>query len=445
MSIDNARAKVYSGKLLARGTEPYLTILWDRMRTVVTTDVPTMAVDKANRLYINPEFTNKLSSPVVSYVLLHETLHVALGHAKTFDEVGGEHATETQRFCWNVATDLYIQQLLAKHHEVNEPKGIIRLDGEIPKVGGRFLDVPGLEPSMSSKQYYALLLPLYEQQAQQQDAGEEADDGQPGDSEDGDEGDSGQSGGLQDESSDSQPQALDPADAGSASDGQPKPWEVDSTGADEAMLDESLKEMAREIATGNHAGNIAGELRSSIEHRLVNKQVDPFKTLARIVRGESESSKGRKVYTYRRLSRRQQPGMARRLGYKRLQPDVSIIIDMSGSMAGLGEKCLTAIAQGTKKLYRPRVVGFDTVVQSAKRITNAKQFNFQPLGGTAMDDAVVQEDKLRPNAIVVVTDGETNWPKQPTRAKLIIALVAKCRWETPPWATVIDCSEGEVN
>jgi predicted metal-dependent peptidase len=431
MSIDQARAKVYSGKLLARGTEPYLTILWDRMRTVVTTDVPTMAVDKANRLYINPDFTSKLSSPVVSYVLLHETLHVALGHAKTFDEVGGEHATETQRFCWNVATDLYIQQLLARHHECNEPKGIIRLDGEVPKVGGKFLDVPGLEPSMSSKQYYALLLPLYEQQGDQQ--------------EDGDQGDSGESGDSQGQPSDSQPQALDPADAGSASDGQPKPWEVDSTGADEAMLDESLKEMAREIASGNHAGNIAGELRSSIEHRLVNKQVDPFKTLARIVRGESESSKGRKVYTYRRLSRRQQPNMPRRLGYKRLQPDVSIIIDMSGSMAGLGEKCLTAIAQGTKKLYRPRVVGFDTVVQSAKRITNAKQFNFQPLGGTAMDDAVVQEDKLRPNAIVVVTDGETNWPKQKTRAKLIIALVDKCRWETPSWATVIDCSEGEVN
>ena len=426
MSIDQARAKVYSGKLLARGTEPYLTILWDRMRTVVTTDVPTMAVDKANRLYINPDFTNKLSSPVVSYVLLHETLHVALGHAKTFDEVGGEHATETQRFCWNVATDLYIQQLLARHHECNEPKGIIRLDGEVPKVGVKFLDVPGLEPSMSSKAYYGLLLPLYEKQGDQQ--------------EDGEQGDSGESG-----ASDGQPQALDPADAGSASDGQPKPWEVDSTGADEAMLDESLKEMAREIAEGNDAGSMAGELRKAIEHRLVNKQVDPFTRLARIVRGESEASKGRKVYTYRRLSRRQQPNMARRLGYKRLQPNVSIIIDMSGSMAGLGEKCLTAIAQGTKKLDRPRVVGFDTVVQSAKRISNAKQFDFQPLGGTAMDDAVVQEDKLRPNAIVVVTDGETEWPEKKTRAKLVIALVEKSRWPTPPWATVIDCSEGEVN
>jgi hypothetical protein len=61
-----------------------------------------------------------------------------------------------------------------------------------------------------------------------------------------------------------------------------------------------------------------------------------------------------------------------------------------------------------------------------------------------MDDAVVQEDKLRPNAIVVVTDGETEWPEKKTRAKLVIALVQKSRWPTPPWATVIDCSEGEV-
>jgi predicted metal-dependent peptidase len=104
---------------------------------------------------------------------------------------------------------------------------------------------------------------------------------------------------------------------------------------------------------------------------------------------------------------------------------------------------LTVIAQGLRKVQQPRVVAFDYVCQSAKRISSVSQFSFKGYGGTNMTAAIEEEDKQqRPDAIVLVTDGETKWPKSRTRARLIIALVRRSSYSKPPaWATVIDLTK----
>ena len=60
-------------------------------------------------------------------------------------------------------------------------------------------------------------------------------------------------------------------------------------------------------------------------------------------------------------------------------------------------------------------------------------------GGTHMDKGLIEVDKkYRPDTIVIITDGITNWPSQPTRAKVVCALCSP-RWaeRIPKWIKVV--------
>lgn len=394
-------------KLRLRQWVPYLTHIFSMMRTVETEEVPTMAVDQANRLYCNQKFMESLSPQEVAYCLLHEVMHVVLSHCRRFKSVAPQW-TERERYCWNLAGDLVIQQMLAKHYGLHEPQGIIRMDSPAPGGGGRLRDIPGLREGMTIEQYYGLLLPLMPAQTPK-----------PGESDN----------------------PLDPANAGSNSDGVPRDYEKASTPIEQAMVEHALQEAEQKIAEieSGRPGTVPGEIVRSLAVRL-HPQPDPFDELRSIVSRSVASPLGVEEYTYRRLNRRQQEDQPRRRGYVRLAPECSIIIDTSGSMQGLEAKAMTAIAQGLRKVQRPRVVAFDYVCQSAQRISSVSQFQFKGYGGTDMSSAITQEDQeQKPDAIVLVTDGETDWPTTPTRARLIVALVKRSSYSTPPaWARVID-------
>jgi predicted metal-dependent peptidase len=73
-----------------------------------------------------------------------------------------------------------------------------------------------------------------------------------------------------------------------------------------------------------------------------------------------------------------------------------------------------------------------------------RDFQWCGNGGTDMAAACEQEDReQKPDAIVLITDGETGWPSQPTRARLIVALCSDpgrgC--QPPSWAKVVRCYE----
>jgi predicted metal-dependent peptidase len=395
-------------KLRVRSWVPYLTHIFSMMRTVETDQVPTMAVDQANRLYCNPEFMESLTPQEVAYALLHEVMHVVLSHCKRFKLAVPQHG-ERERFAWNIAADLVIQQMLARHYEVNEPSGIVRIDGTVPGTNVRFLSVPGLVHGMTVEQYYGLLLQYVPEQPQE--------DGR---------------------------NPLDPFKAGSNSDGVPKDYEKDASTIEGAMVEHALKEAEQKIASveSSRPGTVPGEIVKSLQCRL-HPQPDPFDELRSVVSRSVASPLGAEEYTYRRLNRRQQGDQPRRRGYVRLAPECSIIIDTSGSMSGCESKALTTIAQGLRRVQRPRVVAYDYVCQSAQRISSVSQFSFKGYGGTNMTAAIEEEDKQHhPDCIVLVTDGETNWPSTPTRARLVVALVKRSSYSTPPaWARVIDLTK----
>ena len=395
-------------KLKLRSWVPYFTHIFAMMRTVETNEVPTMAVDQANRLYCNAEFMESLTPMEVAYCLLHEVMHVVLSHCKRFRSACPQF-TERERYCWNVAADLVIQQLLSRHHGLSEPKGIIRIDGFIPGTKVKFLSVPGLVHGMTVEQYYGLLLPFMPEQP-------------------------GQDGGN----------ALDPANAGSNSDGVPKEYEQPASAIEHAMTEHALREAEKKIEKieSGKPGTVAGEIVKALQVRL-HPQPDPFDQLRAVVSRSVASPLGVEEWTYRRLNRRQAEDAPRRRGYVRLAPECSIIIDTSGSMSGAETRALTVIAQGLRKVQRPRVVAFDTRCQDARRINALEEFTFRGYGGTDMTRAIEEEDsEQKPDAIVLVTDGETNWPTKRTRARLIIALVRKSTYSTPPsWAKVIDLTK----
>jgi predicted metal-dependent peptidase len=441
--INPARAHLTKAKILARSWMPYMSHILTSMRTYVGPHIPTMAVDQFSRLYVNPDWIQTLSVRQVAYVLLHEVLHVVLSHARRRRQfLPG--VTKQQANVWNIAADLCIQQMLARHHRADEPEDGMKIEGEL-EPGVPFLSIPGLNRGMTTEAYYQVLWDFLNQRPKEPggSGGQEQEQGQ----QDGDEQDQGDSEQEQQPGGQSD-KPLDPRNAGSGSDGLPRDYEPPSKLADEAMMEGKLRELERRMEEAESAkpGSVPGELRKSVEARL-HPQPDPFDQLRGIVAKSVASPLGAEEHTYRRLHRRQADNTARMRGVVRMTPECSVIVDTSGSMScgNIRDKAMTAVAQGLRKVQRPRVVCFDTQVQDARRLTSMKDFQWVGDGGTDMAAAIEQEDKEhRPDAIVLITDGETGWPSQKTRARLIVALCKDpgCYGDPiPSWARVVRCYE----
>lgn len=417
---------------------PYLSHILSSMRTYIEPSVGTMGVDEDGRLYVNEQWLETLRSDELAYVLLHEVLHLVLSHAhRCKSALPG--ASEQQLFIWNVAADLCIQQMLARHHRACEPKDGVKIDGCFPGTDVRFLSIPGLRPGMNTETYYGLLWNFFSQQMRQQSRQGGAGQKKPEQGSNGKPGPSPQQGDGKGTAS-----ALDPANAASSSDGKRRAYERPSQVTDKALLRSKLTECERRLqeCEAKGIGSVPGELREALKARL-HPQPDPFDQLRGIVSKSVASPLGADEYTYRRLCRHQPPDCARRRGVVRYAPECSIVVDTSGSMASskIKDMALTAVAQGLRKVQRPRVVCFDTRVADERRLSSMRDFHWCGGGGTNMAMACEVEDKKhRPDAIVVITDGITGWPAKPTRARLIVAL-CKPSSSPPSWAKVVKCYE----
>lgn len=483
-------------KRRAAGIMPYLGCLLYSMRTIVTSNVQTAAVDKYGRLYVNPEWIVTLKVKQVAYVLLHEVLHCALSHAKR-REMTVPNPTPKDAETWNIAADLCIQQILARQITEWEPKSGIKIDN--------WLHVPGLKPNMSTEAYYALLrekqkqddapyrsdnwLPDFEDDeddeegfgtpvfSEESDEDGEADGDGEGDGESQDEGEGesdsdsstdsmvgttvkgdtksgggsskGQTSGgdSQSESDESSTEPCDPSNCGSSSDGIPREYEEPVGMADALAQDSKLLEVEAAIEECERAGigNVPGELRQSLKVRL-HPQPDPFEKLRQCVSRSVASPLGDDEYTYRKAYRKQQADMPVMKGVTRLMPEAVVIVDTSGSME-CGEckaKAINAVARGLRRVQNPRVVCYDHGWQSNKRISSISKFDWVGGGGTDMAAAITEADaKYQPDAIVLITDGETYYPTVKPNARVIIGLVsARSRnYPTPKWAKVVKCYE----
>jgi predicted metal-dependent peptidase len=292
---------------------------------------------------------------------------------------------------WNVAADLCIQQALSRDAGSWEPEGILNWR--------QFQHIPGMSHGLTTEGYADVLR-------------HNVDDPEP------------------------------PPFGGSCADGVPREGERPGN---PMSLDAKLAQVAEAIEQqeSSSPGSTPGILKRAIDKRL-GRQPDPFEILKSLVARSVSSPIGTDDFTYRRMSRRQPANCARMRGVVRLAPECAVVVDTSGSMSPYTDRAASAVAQGLRRVHRPRVICFDTQAQSDRRLSSLSQFSWDGGGGTRMDQAIEYADTLKTDCIVCITDGETNWPRNKTRARLVIAMVADNlrSYPVPEWAKVVKCWEG---
>jgi hypothetical protein len=453
---------------------PYLASYLESIPTIYDERVKTMAVDSVGRLYVCPTFVLSLTADQAGYVLLHEVCHNLLGHA----DRRAQHIptpNDEQLLAWNVAADLCIQQMLHQFDHLR-PEGTVCIEDESEKYDD-------LQWGMSTERYYGIIWANRPEppvggdtepgEGDEDDDGEGSGSGEGDDEADGDGDDAGDGDGEGEGDGDGDGSGEGPGDpsdkpgkgkggkgqgkggqgqgkpqphqSGSSSDGVPKDYELETDLASVGSNMRRQEEVREEMEACNAQGSGAGTLRQSLTVRL-RRQPDPFEQLKNLVGRAVATCVGTPEPTYRKRNRKQENDDLPMRGEFKINPDCTIIVDTSGSM-GCGDtaprvvKAMTAIAQGLRRVHQPRVIAWDGALQSDARISSLKQFAWQGGGGTSMDAAVVMADtKYKPDAIVLVTDGYTAWPANPTRARLIVALVDK--GSTPPkWSKVVDLTK----
>jgi predicted metal-dependent peptidase len=453
-------------RLAAQETAPYMGQYIHSLIPVERAGIGTMAVDKFGRLYYDPTFVASITSECGSFTILHEALHVVFDHAAMAERIVGKQGTPTQYKAWNFAVDMVVNGVLREFVR-HAPEGIITAE--------RF----GLPPKLTAIEYYHLLLQATEQA--QQENNDEQDESQPDDdgevrSEHGDDGDKGdddgeEAGGSEvdgdgdargdgvDEGGDGEAPSQDKqgvdgdsdgrdgaegggdevtdhqGDGGSCSDGKPRDYELP---ADDSWEDREFS-MATDLENKCEStgwGNVPGAIRKALGNKL-RPQPDPFDCLRAACARAVSSPVGAPDYTYRRISRRQVEGQPRLKGVQKLTPNAVIVLDTSGSMldAETEAKALTVVASGLRRLRSVRVIGGDTNITSNKQVSSLKQLEWLGGGGTSMKTVLEAVDREhRPDAIVLITDGDTDWPEK-LRAKLVVALTYENY--APAWATAI--------
>jgi len=525
-------------RIKASFTMPYLTTGLMALQPVRRPGLGTMAVDKYGRCYYDPEWLGRQPVEDAAFVVLHETLHVVLRHARRARDIIGERPAESDRRLWNIACDMVVNQSLLSTLQPSKQlsEGII--------THRRY----GLPPNLTAAEYYALLRQQKEgedggqgeedgqagAQGNQQSQSAEADDdsqrgdgqaggqspagstgqsenkqadesaGQPSDQGEpesgGNGGDASEAGGeaggtsgsgARDESTEGgaaaggpQPDTSDgapysgpspsetPGEAGSASDGVPKPWEApapkNGTGGDpggsrpgqqgpsevpgmeEYELDGLAHHVAKQIeewhssGRGTVPGNLLREAR-----RIVRPKVDPIREFAAKCRFALSQTTGFGEYTYRRPNRRTPPGVGVVMpAHRQPVPNATLIVDTSASMedrdVGLA---MGVVAQAVKALPNQagvHVIAGDTYAAAAKRVFRPEQVELAGGGGTDMGNIIeyAATQKPRPDVIFVITDGETPWGTEPPGIRVVACLTRRTHFDqVPAWIDAVCLEE----
>jgi predicted metal-dependent peptidase len=90
------------------------------------------------------------------------------------------------------------------------------------------------------------------------------------------------------------------------------------------------------------------------------------------------------------------------------------------------------------------VLAVDAAIGAVSTVRSARDVRLGGGGGTdrELGIAAALETRPRPDLVVLLTDGETGWPCQPTPVALVAVILGRLRAElppTPPWAVRVEC------
>ncbi|MEW2353874.1 VWA-like domain-containing protein [Spirillospora sp. NPDC029432] len=379
------RDKLLAARYRAASERPYLASALYSLTVVPSEGVPTMGVDRHWRCYVSPAFVEATPVPELAGVWIHEVAHLLRDHHGRAERLPAADQRDHARV--NIAQDC----------EINDD---LLADG-LPLPAGRMEPgVFGLDKGLLFEAYLPHIPP--------------------------------------------QPHV----NCGSGAHAVAAPWESDAPGGPKVSPVEA-QAIRRATAEAIRArvrsrGTVPGGWQRWAEE-ILEPTVDWRRVLAGAVREAVAWAGGAVDYTYRRPSRR--TAAMRGVVLPTLQrplPRVAIVVDTSGSM---GEDDLAAaMAEVTGVLRevgvrgnRVTVLACDADVAAVSRVTSADQVTLAGGGGTDMRVGIkaALESRDKPNVVIVLTDGYTPWPDEPSGARLIAALVGTGAPDPPGWVETV--------
>lgn len=240
--------------------------------------------------------------------------------------------------------------------------------------------------------------------------------------------------------------------------GNPAPWE-DEVDPDDPELPEPVSDAEQEMMRRNVAdqiieyarnrGTMPGSWREWAASKLAPPTIDWRKRLAGLVRRAIADASGASDYTLRKPSRRA-AGLRAVLGDRapaipalvQPVPKVGIVLDTSGSMGGPTFDTALAECIGVVKAigFPVETIACDAQVQARASVANERELaklGFSG-GGTDLRVGILAAERSKCEVVVVITDGETPWPRrETTRCRLVAAIIGNEQKEAPAWIPVV--------
>jgi len=400
--------KLFAARLHAVRARPYLATALFALHPVESRQVPTMAVDRHWRCYVSPAFVDRMPVEELAGVWVHEVSHLLRDHHGRSDRFAREHGLTGpgERLRMNIAADF----------EINDDvfgDGLVHPEGAVQPGSAGLPQGLLMEEYLSRFQLAPNMMGLYW------------------------------------------------LDCGSGADGLGREWDLGPDGA------HGLSEQERDAVRFRVAQGINGRPGEAPKgwRRWAEEAFHPpqpwRELLGAAVRSAASSCGVGEDYTYGRPSRRSAglPGVVLP-SLRRRPPRVSVVIDTSGSVsdAELGSALLEVAAisravGGRRDLVT--VVPCDAAARFVHPLCSAEGIPLLGGGGTDLRTGFAKAlgANPRPDAVVVLTDGQTPWPETRPPCRTVVGLFPRQptsrRWgesegdddyvpDSPPdWARVV--------
>ncbi|WP_098025527.1 VWA-like domain-containing protein [Streptomyces sp. st115] len=374
--------KLFAARLQAARARPYLATALFALHTVESRQVPTMAVDRYWRCYVSPSFVARTPVEELAGVWVHEVSHLLRDHHGRSDRVARQRGLTGpgDRLRMNIAADC----------EINDD---VYGDGLARPSGAVYPSTLHLQSGELMEDY------LYQFRLG------------------------------------SRTQDLAWLDCGSGADGLEREWELGHDGA-HGLSPHEQDAVRFRVAQGitGRPGNASKGWKRWAEEAFHPPQ--PWRELlGAAVRSAASGPGAGEDYTYGRPSRRSTglPGVVLP-SLRRRPPRVSVVIDTSGSVsdAELGSALLEVAAisravGGRRDLVT--VLACDAATRVVHPLCQAEGIPLVGGGGTDLRTGFARALRAqpRPDAIVVLTDGQTPWPSAQPACRTVIGLFPRER------------------
>lgn len=389
--------KVIGARAKALNYFPYLSAVVLRLPCVIVKGCPTAFITDKGVIGLGDDFVKKYTMAEVAATVLHEGFHFMWSHLSR----RGPRDPEL----FNIAGDLVINETLRRMCKDN--KSAIYPDGDM--IYPEMYDYQwgdGVSPIPSVDEVYNDLMAKPCKPKNGQGQGQEQGQGKgPGHKGTG---------------------------CGSGSGGTKNQWE-EGLGAYEPEGGAQEVREALDLAAGAIHNNLkacgAGSADSLMWADSVGKapRVDPLKLLRTLVGRSLAQARGRWTEPdWQRVNRR---GYAYLPGKTTYSPEVTVIVDTSGSMWGkeTGDAVLAQVYGMIAKLGSIRVIINDTAVTFDGKVKNLNDFKRVAKGGGGTELTAAFQAAENAKAIVVLTDGYLPEPRH--------RLVREAVWVVTPGGT----------